>query len=1115
MLKFNLRFADLYEYGGLKRLDAIFQEYFLNKDVDLYSKFKFLKDSNCNFDKKDKDKVLIESARVVEDFLVELFDVKKENDDLRLSHGEYSVVAEVKRDYIQRKIAKNFEGFEGEIQKYDFLENILGEDVANCEICEIELKIAQKIKEALNFEDKNKLKDIEIYCCFALYDDEGVRFHADGSLFKLPKKIDYSNLVDVKECLKNPIKRDGFDLFDEGFDLNQAVCEANYCIFCHNQGKDSCRTGLKEKKSEEFVENDLGVKLEGCPLDQKISEMNLLKSQGYSIASMVVTAIDNPLMAATGHRICNDCMKSCIFQKQDPVNIPQIESENLKDVLNLPYGFEIYSLISRWNPLKIGDEFIKESNGKKILVAGLGPAGFSLSYYLLNQGYDVVAIDGLKIEPLDPRISGIDQFGARKEFAPIKNISEIKENLSDRVIQGFGGVCEYGITSRWDKNFLTVIRLLLERRGNFRMFGGLRFGSSITDEVAFKKYGFDHVALCIGAGRPNIIDLKNNFCKGVRSASDFLMNLQLSGAFKDDLLTNLQLRLPIVVIGAGLTAMDTASEAQEYYISQIKQFKKRVDALEKFYGAEKFWRVLSQDENEIAQEFLEHEKILQEEGRQALFSKVGKTKIIYRKKMQDSPAYKQNHEELREVLRQGVEFVENCAPVELVSDDNNYVRSLKCEGGKEFECGSVLIAAGTSPNISIVDQDKLNLNIDEKYFAQIDLDGNKLQKNKFVKHGKYSFFTQIDDEDKSISFFGDLHPNFEGNVVRAIASAKIGHKQIDKFLSKQKIRKKINLFEFFRKNESFFEKINRDFLVKVSSIKPLSDSLNEVEIKAPLLANITEVGHIFRLQNYYNLSEKLQDSTLMSEGMALTATRIDKKRGLISGTLLDYGGSTSLVKYFKEGQPCIFMGPSGKKTQLFENETVLLIGSGRGNAVLARIAEKFKKNGCKVILCQSFKDQALVNNIKDSQKFSDSLILSVLNGCDIKPKRLGDFYSGKEIVACLRDYFNNNEQKIDRVFVIGNDKFMHRISDARKNGEIKELLQAKSMILSLNAPMQCMMKGVCSQCLQKKSDGEYYFSCASQDQEAEAVNFEHLTNRCDQNSLLEKVTKLWIKSLTI
>ena len=55
----------------------------------------------------------------------------------------------------------------------------------------------------------------------------------------------------------------------------------------------------------------------------------------------------------TGHRICNDCMKSCIYQKQEPVNIPQIETGVLTDVLALPWGVEIYGLLTRWNPLNV------------------------------------------------------------------------------------------------------------------------------------------------------------------------------------------------------------------------------------------------------------------------------------------------------------------------------------------------------------------------------------------------------------------------------------------------------------------------------------------------------------------------------------------------------------------------------------------------------------------------------------------------------------------------------------------------------------------------------------------------------------------------------------------
>src|SRR5258706_525185 len=124
--------------------------------------------------------------------------------------------------------------------------------------------------------------------------------------------------------------------------LAQELDNANYCIWCHNQGKDSCRTGLHEK-SGGFRKSTFGVTLAGCPLDEKISEMNLVKSRGYSVGALAIVAVDNPICAATGHRICNDCMKACIYQRQEPVGLPQIETPTLKDVLRLPRGFGIYS----------------------------------------------------------------------------------------------------------------------------------------------------------------------------------------------------------------------------------------------------------------------------------------------------------------------------------------------------------------------------------------------------------------------------------------------------------------------------------------------------------------------------------------------------------------------------------------------------------------------------------------------------------------------------------------------------------------------------------------------------------------------------------------------------
>ncbi len=169
-------------------------------------------------------------------------------------------------------------------------------------------------------------------------------------------------------------------------------------------------------------------------------------------------------------------------------------------------------------------------------------------------------------------------WASARRSGPSATFSEIYESLDDRVMAGFGGVAEYGITVRWDKNFLKIIRLLLERRREFAMFGGVRFGGALTIDSAFEM-GFDHVALCAGAGRPTVIPMKNGLARGVRQASDFLMALQLTGAAKANSVANLQIRMPIVVIGGGLTAIDTATESLAYYVVQVEKFLERYETL--------------------------------------------------------------------------------------------------------------------------------------------------------------------------------------------------------------------------------------------------------------------------------------------------------------------------------------------------------------------------------------------------------------------------------------------------------------------------------------------------------------------------------------------------------
>ena len=1128
-LNFGFEFEDLYDEEKIPKIHEVFLEFLTKKNLELAE---FLSEqiaiqstpklANSNYKKSASNpnfsEKLLELAVIFEEFLVKLFQIELQNSVLQQKHQLADIVFKARRDFVQRNLAKKFtaencQKLLSEFNPAKVYWQITNQKDSNFflpqNLEEIEINLAKKIIA------KENLELIEDYGVWALFSSEGKKFHKNGALFILPKKIDEKNLVELSCSNLNP-KRLGFELRDLGYSKNRIVAEANYCIHCHKQQKDSCRTGLDSKPNQsqnaqlnsaedpqakaKFDQNLNSSRLSisssnlnksGCPLDEKISEMNWLKSRGFSIAALAVAIIDNPMIAATGHRICNDCMLSCIFQKQEPVDVPQIETGVLKDVLNLPFGFEIYSLLTRWNALNFKNPLPAKKTGKKILVCGLGPAGFTLSHYLLNSGHEVVAIDGLKIEPLAAEISGRMADGQITEFRPIKSIDDIYESLANRLIGGFGGVVEYGITARFDKNFLKIIRLLLERRKNFSMFGGVRFGSSITDKIAFEKYGFDHIALCIGAGRPNILSLKNNFASGVRLASDFLMSLQLTGAYQENLFTNLQIRLPIIVIGGGLTAVDTACEAIAYYSVQIKKFKARIDKI----GRENFLKTLSPQDLSIAKEFLRDAELLAKEDGDFI-----KAKIFYRKSLQESPAYRLNHQELARAIEQGVEFVENCELAEILTDEFGAINFVKTTDGKTHECRSLLVAIGTSPNLSPVLEDNLDFELDGNYYTKKNLE----QVLGISAGDDFSVICKFDEKTKkAVSFFGDLHPDFEGNVVKAMASAKRGVGQINEMLqilpAKQSDeQKKINDFR-------------TDFLTKIHKIERLSDHVVEVFIKAPLIAAQSQIGQIFRLQNYHQLALRKNEQILAMEGVAITALSIDKKEGIISGIVVETGGSTSLIANFKAGEPCIFMGPSGKPTEIPKNEKVVLIGGGRGNQPLTALAEAFTANDCEVIFFAGYRKNSYPVRLERMQKSCSKLVISISDEVAESVRFQGT------VIEAIKDFFTRNPQKIDRIFVIGNDSLMHEVARLRHENLVPEFASAKYAIVSLNSSMQCMMKGVCGQCLQKKvnekGEMEYFYSCASQDQNMDELDFEHLHARCRQNSLAEKLSRAWLAEI--
>jgi NADPH-dependent glutamate synthase beta subunit-like oxidoreductase/NAD(P)H-flavin reductase len=1151
VLAHGLSFADLYDRDGLVRLDQAFVAFLAETDVALHDRLMTARHESGAIERQTESDLLVDLAPHLEDFIGDLFGITDDVRALQARHHALAPLYSVKRLFVQRRAVKGVKETDAEALDGPALARELDHLMSATPDEEIaipawERRYAECVATWLDDETANEgpLATAQCYAAWATLSEEGRRKHRRGVLFKVPHRLDMQHLVPVETEVRDGItmlrrpeedwrRREGFALTDRGTDLTGALDQANYCIWCHNQGKDSCAQGLREKDGA-FKKTVFGVTLAGCPLEEKISEMNLVKARGNAVGALAIITVDNPLCAATGHRICNDCMKACIYQRQEPVDIPQIETRTLKDVLGLPWGFEVYSLLTRWNPLSLRRPLAKPETGHKVLVVGLGPAGFTLAHHLLNDGHFVAAIDGLKIEPLPPDLSGVSRDGSRRPFRPIRDVMSLVEGLDDRVMAGFGGVAEYGITVRWDKNFLKIVRLLLERRVAFAMYGGVRFGGTITIDRAFE-LGFDHVALCAGAGRPTVIPMPNGLVPGVRMASDFLMALQLTGAAKTNSIANLTVRLPVVVIGGGLTAIDTATESLAYYPLQVEKFLLRYEALVGERGQEGVCAEWNDAEREIAAEFITHGQAIRaerdaarREGRPLrlveLLNGWGGVTIAYRRRLVDSPSYTLNHEEVAKAMEEGIRFAELLTPVEVEVDLFGQAAALRLtrpspEPGNTPEeivlpARTILVAAGTQPNTVLGREDPTNIVLDGRHFQALDEDGNPVTPERVAKPNAVRVLTSLRPDGRAISFFGDLHPSFSGNVVKAMGGATLGYPVVSRVLAR---------FPPTAPSPArLAARLDDELRARVHEVVRLTPKIVEVAIKAPMAARAFRPGQFYRLQNYETLAPRVDGTTLAMEGLALTGAAVDKEAGLLSTIVLEMGGSSDLCALLKPGEPVILMGPTGTPTETPPGETVLLVGGGLGNAVLFSIGAQLRARGSRVLYFAGYKTIADRYRVADIETAADQVVWCCDEPPGFAPGRRQDRAFVGNVVQAIEAYgsgaLGSAEiplEQIDRIVAIGSDSMMNAVAEARRARLKHYFRPGHRAIASINSPMQCMMKEICAQCLQLQRDPEtgtetVVFSCFNQDQEMDRVDFPALHRRLSQNGVQEKLNKLWI-----
>jgi NAD(P)H-flavin reductase len=481
-------------------------------------------------------------------------------------------------------------------------------------------------------------------------------------------------------------------------------------------------------------------------------------------------------------------------------------------------------------------------------------------------------------------------------------------------------------------------------------------------------------------------------------------------------------------------------------------------------------------------------------------------------------------------------------PIEAVPDEFGHVKAMiftRADGSTlELPARTVLVAAGTVPNVTYEKEHPGSFSLDnkQKFFKGFNavpdrLEGEGLSPRRFrLEPDPNGFFTSHDTDGRFVTYYGDNHPRYNGNVVKAMASAKHGYPRVvELFADHIAALKPAEQPQRERAWQTMGGALDDQLLARVERVVRLTPTIVEVIVRAPAAARHFHPGQFYRLQNFERLSPHVhldnQVSSLLMEGIALTGAWVDAEKGLLSLITLEMGVSSRLCAYLKPGEPVVVMGPTGTPTEIPEGSAVLLAGGGLGNAVLFSIAKALKAQGNRVLYFAGYKNGADLFKREEIEAGTDQVIWSSDMGAPIVPDRPQDAHFRGNIVQAMVAYAEGKLGPqavrlgdVTRIIAIGSDRMMNAVRLAR-HGALQPYLNPRHVgIGSINSPMQCMMKEVCAQCLQRHVDPEtgkeeFIFSCYNQDQELDRVDFNNLQARLRQNSVQEKLSNLWFEHL--
>ncbi len=349
-----------------------------------------------------------------------------------------------------------------------------------------------------------------------------------------------------------------------------------------------------------------------CPINMKILEMiREIAIENFEKAFFIIKE-DNPIPAITG-RVCPQeaqCEGVCpLYQRGHGINIGKLEA-----------------FVADWARLKgTKEKFRIKEKQQKVAVIGSGPAGISCAVDLRKFGYQVTMFEALH------KAGGVLQYGIPAFRLPTE-IVDYEISYLD----------EIGVDIRLD----------------------FFVGQNIKFSELRKEY--DAIFIGTGAGAPLFMNIPGENLKGVYSANEFLIRVNLMKAYafpKFD--TPIVCGETIGVIGAGNVAMDAARCALRLGVEQVY--------------------------------------------------------ILYRRTKKEAPA---RDEEIQHALEEGIVLKELISPNKFIGDDKGWLkevelfnmelgdadasgrpRPIKIEGSEFIlKMGTIVEALGSRPNRLFLDK---------------------------------------------------------------------------------------------------------------------------------------------------------------------------------------------------------------------------------------------------------------------------------------------------------------------------------------------------------------------------------------------------------------------------